>query len=783
MRSIFKLTLANIRHGKGAFKGIIFLMLLITFSFSGTVSNSDRLNEAREKKFDEVGVPELLVSIYDDLLTDDMVSSVEEDEHVKDMCIKDTIQFVSTPIVGGEEKKMTMSLNSFDSDVRVFNDKFDGYEADNSLENGEIYLPYKLKLVDGFSKGTTVTLRTKNGYDESFTVKGFYEDVLFGATTWGDNMCVVAKEDYERIKSQKTDSVMSGERYALIIDQLWINGTGDLSQLELRRELGQRSALISSANSAVTRDHFINNINMYSNIGTRIVAIFTALLLVVVLITMHNSISAAIEMDKTELGILKSQGFTARKISLVYVFQYTLALVIGSVLGIAISVPACRYLISMWKNITGIMSDTGVSVLKCAAMSGAMIVICVVFIFIATAKIGKISPVSAISGGKSDVYFDSRLNVRIRQKAMGLFLALRQLNARRKSYIGTTFIVTLLAFFIVSIMILFQGLDIDNLFTDTTGEIRLINEGAFTLGDIDEIEKDIQKIDSGAVLETESYHRMLVDGELTAVHAYHSHSDPFKPLDGRVPKYDNEIMLTEAVSEQSGKRIGDTIKVSYRDKEEEFVVTGYFQTVWEFGIVTLVTPEGMEKLGNTDIEEAFADISDSSKQQEIIDMLNTEHGDILRAEAFEENNTVTTYKKVVEIIMNSFSFTMYAILLSFAAVIVSMTCKRAFIRERTDIGIFKATGFTVGSLRTQFALRFAVIAFIGSAAGCVLGILFSRKMITYILRIVGLTDFTSDNSLPAFILPALTICLCFYLTAFVSSRRIKTVNVRELITE
>lgn len=783
MRSILKLALANIKCGKGAFKGIIFLMMLITFSFSGTVSNNDRLEEARTDRFEKDGNFDLIVSIYHDLLTDDMVSAARENEHVTGLEQKETIMFVNPPEVDGEEIELMLTLDPYRSDLRVFNDEYDGFSEDNSLANGEMYLPYKLKLVDGFHEGAKIALKTKNGYDEQYTVKGFYEDALFGSTTWSDNVCVVTKEDFDRVKSEKTDSIAGTEYNALLLDHLWINGDGSLSQLELRRELGKDSDLISSANSAVTRDMRISSINMYSNVGTRVVSIFTVFLLVVILITMHNSISSSIEMDKAELGVLKSQGFTAGKISLVYVFQYTLALFIGAVLGIAVSIPACRYLISAWKNITGILSGTSVSVLKCALLSVGIMLVCVIFIFISTAKISRISPVNAIAGSKSDVYFDSRMNVRVRQKPLGFFIALRQLNSRRKSYIGTVFIVMLLVFFIVSIMILSKGLDIDNLFTDISGEISVSDVGGFKLSDADEIEKEIQKKDSGAELLAQSYHRMLIEGELLAVHAYRTSEPAFNALEGRVPKYDNEIMITEQVSEQFGKGIGDSMTVKYRDREEEFVITGYFQTVWEFGLVTMITPEGMEKMGYDKVEAAFVKLSDVSVQKEITDMLNTEFGEKLSAESYEENSTIATYKKVVEVLMNSLSGTMYVILLSFAAVIVSMVCKRSFIRERTDIGIFKATGFTVNSLRTQFALRFAFIALIGSAGGCICGMLWSRKLITYILRITGLTDFTSDNSPLSFILPAVLISLCFFGVAFVSSRRVKSVNVRELITE
>lgn len=783
MRSILKLTWANIKHGKGSFKGIAFLMMLITFSFSGTVSNNDRLEEARIKKYEKALMPDLTVVIYDDYLTDDMLQSVNANENVTDMRKDDILAFSCAPLSDGEEISIKLSAERFTDNTDVFNEDLNGYISGFQLNDGEILLPSKLSMVNGMEKGKELTLKTRNGYDEKFRIKGYYEDVFSGSTTSGDNRCLITGHDLDRLKQDKADSVLSDERYVVLLERLSIDIKECADATEVRRELGKSSALISSSNGAMTKDMHTDSLKMYSNVGTRTVFIFVGLLLTVVLITMYNSIRASIEMDYTKLGILKAQGFTTMQMSMVYVLQYTLALFIGSVLGILASIPACRYLIGLWKNITGLMSETGVSFLKCTGLCAGIIALCIVFIFISTSKIASISPVRAISGGGSEVHFDSRLNVKIRQRPMMFFLALRQLNSRRRSYIGTALIVSLLVFFIISIMILTRGLDADELFTDTTGEITITDTGKFDLNNVDEVEKDIQEEDSGAVINSESYHRMLVEGEHTAVHAYRTVEDVFDPLEGRTPRYDNEIMITEFVSERSDKKIGDSVEVSYKGITKEFVVTGYFQTIWEFGEAVLITPEAMNEMGYSNINEAYVAVSDESKVQAVIERLNEKYGDILKAEEYTENSTVTTYKKIVNIMMDSLTYAMDVILISFAAVVVGMVCKRSFIRERRDIGIFKATGFITKILRVQFALRFALIAFIGSALGSVLSMMWSRKVITYILRIVGLTDFTTEYPPVIFILPAAMICVCFFLTAYISSRRIKTVEVRELIIE
>ena len=319
MRSILKLMWANIRRGKGSFKGMIILMLLLTFSFSGTVSNNDRLMEARDEKFNSADVADLIVNIYGDRLTDDMLESVEEDPMVSEVKVREAVFFSAAVQLDGKENNMPLSLVADDGDTRVFTDDGKSFKENVSIEDGEIYLPYKLPIAKGFTVGPELALRTRSGYDEKFIIKGFYEDIYTGATTMGWNYCVVSPNDFNRILTEKVDPLESGSSCAIEIDWLHIKAADGVTAEKLRKELGSETTLISSSNNVLSREYLIDCIEMYSRVGTRTVGIFVVLLLVVILISMYNSLSASIELDYTELGILKAEGFTTRQIRLVYI--------------------------------------------------------------------------------------------------------------------------------------------------------------------------------------------------------------------------------------------------------------------------------------------------------------------------------------------------------------------------------------------------------------------------------------------------------------------------------
>ncbi len=136
-----------------------------------------------------------------------------------------------------------------------------------------------------------------------------------------------------------------------------------------------------------------------------------------------------------------------------------------------------------------------------------------------------------------------------------------------------------------------------------------------------------------------------------------------------------------------------------------------------------------------------------------------------------------------EITLNIMTLVVYAFSIVFAMIVVQMVCSKSFIRERRDICIYKALGFTSAELRLQFAIRFLIAAFIGTVIGSASAIIFSEKMLSFILRVVGISNLKIKFSLSVFVMPAVFICTSFFLFAFVSSRRIKRAGTRELVIE
>ncbi len=183
--------------------------------------------------------------------------------------------------------------------------------------------------------------------------------------------------------------------------------------------------------------------------------------------------------------------------------------------------------------------------------------------------------------------------------------------------------------------------------------------------------------------------------------------------------------------------------------------------------------EGAKVFGMDSVWFAGYSLGSPDKNKLIADKLNAAYGDILRATANADGGML---EDTYTIAINGMKAVIYIFSVLFALVVVMMVCTKTFIQEKRDIGIYKALGFTAVNLRLQFAIRFFLVALAGSLLGTVLSILFSGRLLSSLLRSMGITNFTVRFTVAL-------ICVCFFLFAFFASGKVKRVEVRELVTE
>ncbi|MGN1417398.1 MAG: FtsX-like permease family protein [Oscillospiraceae bacterium] len=784
---ILTLLRANLRHKKGAFISVILLMMMIILSFSVTASNNDNVADGIRRAHLSADTGDFAAFIAESELDGDMLKKLTENENTSRIRDVNALAALSYSI-GSHEGTSPYLFLKWDGSLSVFDEALLEFEASPAdLSEGEIYVPAAMKTVYDCDIGSQITVNTKNG-EENFTVRGFVEDPFLGSMSIGIKQLFISESDFERLYSEDADDENAAVSllFPCRIIHVFKSENSSLSVTELKKELNRECMIVDSSLFTQSRESSDELTTIFTDTGTKMLIVFVILLIIIVMISINHSIVTTIETEYVSLGILKAQGFTENKIRLIYIIQYFLALAIGGVLGILVSFPLIKALGKLFQPITGIMVSTGISVGKCLLVSVGIILICTAYIIIASGKISRISPVRAISGGAEEIYFDSPVNIPIEKKPLSFFIALRQITSHPKAYIGTSLIAAILIFFMITIALLAEGMSANSMieaFGALNGQAQAKPNNNFEIPDISKAESIIREIDesSSAVFSSTAY--MTIDETEMCCMVY-SRPDILKSIQkGRAPVYDNEVMITGTVSEELGKSVGDMVTVSCGGGSAEYIITGIYQSVQELGRCFTMSFEAAAKLYDITPDIMYITLSDDSLAESAINALNERCGDILEAELTEKSGYADSMTGLIDTLMNVITGVIYSVSALFALVAVHMVCSKAFLRERRDSGIYKAMGFTSDRLRLCFALRFLVISVIGGAAGTILSMLFSDKLLSLLLKNIGISCFEASLSFFAAIAPVLVICLCFFVFAYFSSGKIRKVEIRELVSE
>lgn len=623
---IFTLLKANIRHKKGSFASIIILMLIVSMAFTMIFSLQDNTAQSIEKAFDDVDTGEVTVFMTNVNYSEEAVNKVKNHSMVERVDVYPVVE--SWNMVCGENSYNNGSwmLMKQSDKYKMLNSDLSGYaDSTPQLKKGEMYVTQGVLTAMNCNIGDTIKLNYIASDDEyvEFKIKGAVVEPMLGAAVIGWKRVFISDEDFDEMM-QKSIAVenpnnYSGSKFVYCVD-IYQKDSCTLTDKEFRRQLNLDTGIIDQGYGSMTKSVSVHYTNLFPQVILSILAVFVAFLLVAVLIVMSHSITTSIEMDYTSLGVLKSQGFSKGKIRAVFILQYLLAQLLGAVLGVALSFLLVAPVGNVFQPITAIPTQGGASIVKSLLSVLAILSVSALFIFFITRKVGKISPVRAISGGKNEIYFDSRIKAPITKKGLSSSLALRQFTSSKRRYAGAIVIVAILVFFMISVNLLGNLLTsqtaIESMgFMFTNCEVGVDKDvDDKTLERLDKTIEDFAHIEKRYYVLGNSY--FSINGEQFLGTVYKT-PEVINATKGRAPIYDNEIVITEIVADAMNLKVGDTVTVSYEDKRADYIISGFYQDGADTGMCFAMSQKGSDRLGY--ISNIFCGyrLSDNTKGAEI----------------------------------------------------------------------------------------------------------------------------------------------------------------------
>nr|WP_253198379.1 ABC transporter permease [Clostridium gasigenes] len=498
-------------------------------------------------------------------------------------------------------------------------------------------------------------------------------------------------------------------------------------------------------------------------------------------------------MDYVSLGILKSIGFKNKQIRLILLLQYMLTGILASGIGMLISGFLLKLVGSFLLSSTGLFWEGNIKIIVCLSILGTLLFLLSIFIVLITRKITKVSPVRAITFGHAPVYFSSRINFSL-DKAnlipLSIKIAAKQIITHLKQYVMLFIVVGILTSFIIaiaSISNMIIGDNAENIFISFSSDISISYNNEKDIDVVNEIIKEVES--EGSVIEKfmlKGEYRTVDNRKILVMVVDDLVGGLKTPLEGRNPKYSNEVMITKIMSDLIQKSIGDKVVVeNLKGEKEEYIIVGLNQNTQGVGKNIIMLESGMRILEpNYILKRTEFKIESNDDISGIVEKLKVKYKD------YEENITITDTNKIEKESMKSITNTInsattgtYIIAIIVVGLISILVCSNTLQKEKIDIGILKAQGFTTKQLRGQFTLRFLIVALVGSGLGIILNILCNDYIMSLLFKNAGLSNFITVYSIKTLMEPVGIICTFTCLFAWLVTIKIKKVTPKNLIQE
>ncbi len=815
MEPLRTLTLAGLRKDRGTFIGLALLLFLVALALTLTTGLFFDLSEREETLLDQVAAGDVSANDLVSNLTDKDVDEIEALPEVQEVRV--TEAFAAPTRVedaqGNEIVKGVLpSASAYEAwgsslDFNIFADDFSSYrDTREGPANDEVYVRVAEHTLNNLQIGDYLVLDI-GGQETSLCIAGFYEDPQFGTPFMETKRYLLSPDTFEKLLAEvdKTGAsgagvasgAMSLEKEAYPIRQINVMLTAEarsqgIDGRDLTQRIDDKTSWGESAHTLFSRQTLSGYSLLVVQVITAVLAAFSLILFVVALILCLHTASSSIQGGYADWGVLKGVGLPRNALRRALIMQYALSALVGLALGF---VAGCLLEPLFWPAfmlITGILvvevSFPWAGICCCAALLAAL----VACIAVMARKIGRITPLAALRQGDGDIRFSPRGASAISGSRLKASLAWRAIASEKGHYAGVSACSLLLCAFVALCFGIGGAVAGDDAVYKAFGVWKSDGSIRFDTREVslDEVRKTIEGVspitreweESAAILNLNGEACTFVGLSDTGV------LEDASIVSGRTPKHANEALVGLNLARARGLSVGDELQVEKGDGEERtYIVSGLLSSVLNGGNGIVLTYEGLQEMGDLELGADGVSrqyqLADPGKADEVAQALASRFGDRVDTELTGLFGSSTNMLLLARDLLVTIGYAMSAFALVLVCVAVMLISRRTLLFERRDLGIYRAMGFTVVSLRASFALRFLGVSAVGALVGSALTMAAGGTLISMLFSLFGVGAFSLV--LPAWEALAISavFALAFALSAYAFSRRIKEVSVRELVAE
>lgn len=650
------------------------------------------------------------------------------------------------------------------------------------VNDGEIYVPYDIfsSKKDNFYNGCKIVIDT-GSIKKEFTLKSYTKDAIFGSTMMGMTRFLVSENDYQLFASPDTTIF-----YALAVY------TDDEAFAENLNDFDLKS--IMNADRSIIKMMYLMDI-----LTAAVILIVSICLILISMVILRFTINFTMNAEFREIGVMKAIGISNSKIRTLYITKYFAISAVGTVIGLALSVPFGNLLIeSVSKNI--ILSGRNRFYLNIIfAMATAAVV--VLFCYLCTGKIKHFSPIDAIRSGETGERYTKKSIIRLSKSRISpiAFMSVNDILSGIKKYISMILIFTLGLLLIIipvntintlqsdKLLTLFSAADCDLvitkelLFSSDGRNEDMINEG------LDNVRKTLRDNNIDADVFQEIMFRFSVshNNKKSSSLAFQGTggvtADMYSYIEGTAPQNENEVALTYVTAEKIDAKIGDEVEIIMGDETRTYTITALFQSMNNMGEgIRFYHGDDIDKNlagGSFGIQIRFRDNPDKKTMNERKELLKR---------AYPENDVNTAGEYISHMIgdvagqLQGVKKLILGIIICINILVAVLMVKSFITKEKSEIAVLKAIGFKNSSLVIWQSLRIGIVLVISIIIGAAISTPLSHLTVEPIFRMMGAYSIEFDIvPLEVYVIYPLIVLFATVLAAVAGALQLNKISASE----
>ncbi len=650
------------------------------------------------------------------------------------------------------------------------------------VKDGEIYIPAEIFSSEKYNvrEGTVIEI-TFGEEKKSFVLKNSTKDALFGSSMIGMTRFLISDRDFAFFDREGQTKFISLAVYS-----------DDPDYMKKSSDLNFRTIMNMDRGG-------IKMMYIMDMLIAAVVLVVSLCLILISMVILRFTIHFTLSEEFREIGVMKAIGIPDFKIRGLYIVKYLAISTLGAGVGLGFSIPFGRLLIgSVSKNI--ILSGENkfyINILCAVATAGIVVLFC----YFCTRKIRKFSPIDAVRSGQSGERFHKKSVVRLSQIHLTpvVFMAVNDILSGIKKYSSMVLIFTLGLLLILipvntintlksdGLMTLFNMADCDlvisqELLFSASGENKeMIDEKLEKVREVFQENKIEAEVFQEIMFRLNISYKGKKSSSLAFLGVGGISADRYTYLEGTPPRGEGEVALSYITADHIGATIGDTVEIDFGEQTRKFMVTAINQSMNNLG-------EGIrfyegEKIdfdlaaGSFAIQILYKDNPDKETIQERKDLLKQEYRD---TDVFSAGEYISYMIGDVAGQLEGVKSLILGIILCINILVALLMIKSFITKEKGEIAMLKAVGFSNTSLVTWQSLRIGIVLSVSILLGILVCSPLSKLTVQPIFRMMGAYSIEFEIvPLEVYVLYPLTVLFATVLAAVLGATQLRKISAAE----